>query len=1016
MAALQRHIFFLCILLVAGCLCGRAQQRDLSFVNYTTADGLADHAVLTMMQDSRGFMWLGTREGLSRFDGTRFRNFFNNQTDPHSLPGNYVSAIFERDAHTLLLLCDGKITLLDTRTFRFSRPALFFSRDIASVQSGDGRYFFAGRDTCFVTDPHLNLLETLVPPVSRPGEFMAGAPLDTGRWLLHSSRERWIYHRAARRYQRLQPALSLPEHQQIMRFLHFDPRTGWLFFSNYWSGLYALDTTGRVVRNWNAADASSGMMANDISFFLPAREGGYWAGSIYGGLSYLKDFSSPFRAYLPDDHNPLSLPSRQVFNACYDRFGNLWLATNAGLSRQGKNAGAVSFFSDRITGAPSGSVMVKLVKGSDGRIYSGVYSSRIAFSLDAEGGDMQRLPADDLMPLWDISRSGQDVIFSGAGHRVALYDTRRRQLRYSGVLHSLFPSSDLVVLSYLDRQGDQWYSGNNGGGLVRIPANGGSPQLYTKNGPAGKFSHGYYSVCAEDHAGNLWFGVNKSDKLLKWIRSENRFTETSLDTLPGIGRLKTSVINDLEFDGHHTLWIATDGTGIVAYNLDAHKARMYTMDNGLLSNYISSLVFDDRGRLWAGTLKGLNGLMPGQQQFAGFTKRNGLPADYFSEPCMLFDSSTRRLWLGSNNSLLSVFPDSLVNATVTEMPVFVDDWLVNDQLRIPVAGLTLRPQDNRLIFRYVAVDINGGTDVEYAYRLEGFNRDWVYAGSSREAGFMDLPPGTYHFRVKARHAGTSVWNEMQPAIHFTIDAPWYRKTGFILLLLMMAVAGLVLLIRAYLSRRLRAQKLLLEKELAVEQERIRMARELHDGLGSMLSGIKHSLSAIGNEATLTPEQHVKFDYTVGKLDDSIKDLRAVSHGMFSAELLEQGLEAALSNYCAATSATSGLPVTLECIGLQQEVIPGETAFHLFRMVQELLQNVVRHASATSAIVQVSCHEGMIALTVEDNGRGFDMAQLRSFRGIGLKNVESRVKSMKGRLDIRSQPGKGTSVLVEVPLH
>jgi signal transduction histidine kinase len=232
----------------------------------------------------------------------------------------------------------------------------------------------------------------------------------------------------------------------------------------------------------------------------------------------------------------------------------------------------------------------------------------------------------------------------------------------------------------------------------------------------------------------------------------------------------------------------------------------------------------------------------------------------------------------------------------------------------------------------------------------------------------------------------------------------------------MAAFAVAALVKIYLQKKLQKQKIQMEKELAVEQERIRMARELHDGLGSMLSGIKHSFSAIKNEISLNTAQQNKFDYTIDKLDDSIKDLRAVSHTMFSAELLEEGLEAAIRNYCTAVSTTADIKIAFENIMQQPTALKGEQAFHIFRVVQELVQNVVKHSKATEAIVQLSYNNGMLAVTVEDNGIGFNTSMQHSKNGIGLKNVESRIKMLHGKTDIQSQPGKGTSVFIEVPVH
>jgi signal transduction histidine kinase len=250
----------------------------------------------------------------------------------------------------------------------------------------------------------------------------------------------------------------------------------------------------------------------------------------------------------------------------------------------------------------------------------------------------------------------------------------------------------------------------------------------------------------------------------------------------------------------------------------------------------------------------------------------------------------------------------------------------------------------------------------------------------------------------------------------TVHTPWWQSWWFRLLLTVAVSSAVVLLIKTYLLRKLQKQRVLLEKELAVEQERIRMARELHDGLGSMLSGIKHSFSAIKNNLTLNNEQEGQFDYTIDKLDNSIKDLRAVSHTMFSAELLEQGLEAAIKNYCNAVTVTSKIKISFESIFQQPAGLSGEQAFHIFRVVQELVQNVIKHSNATEAIVQLSYDNKILAVTVEDNGIGFTVASLQGKTGIGLKNVESRIKMLHGKTDIQSTPGTGTSVFIEVPVR
>jgi len=206
----------------------------------------------------------------------------------------------------------------------------------------------------------------------------------------------------------------------------------------------------------------------------------------------------------------------------------------------------------------------------------------------------------------------------------------------------------------------------------------------------------------------------------------------------------------------------------------------------------------------------------------------------------------------------------------------------------------------------------------------------------------------------------------------------------------------------------------LEKELAIEQERTRMSRELHDGLGSMLSGIKHSFTAMRNQLELSDSESLKFHGNIDKLNESIKELRNISHSMASDSLLKYGLENSLRDYCRNTSEPGVLAISFTAIDTERIQLTEEQSFHIFRIVQELLQNILKHADAKQAILQISYNAKRLYIAVEDDGKGFEMNEIKHKKGLGLKNIETRVKILKGRMDLQSSSLKGTSVLIEMP--
>jgi signal transduction histidine kinase len=227
------------------------------------------------------------------------------------------------------------------------------------------------------------------------------------------------------------------------------------------------------------------------------------------------------------------------------------------------------------------------------------------------------------------------------------------------------------------------------------------------------------------------------------------------------------------------------------------------------------------------------------------------------------------------------------------------------------------------------------------------------------------------------------------------------------------LASLAVITFYFLYRRKKSNLLqFVAQKQAVEQERMRLARELHDGLGSMLSGIKHSFSSIKNNVQLDDKQNEDFDASIEKLNTSIKEIRNISHSMMDADsILENGLINALRDYCRNLNDTTGLSVVFEAVDLESFFFKEEQAFHILRIVQELLQNILKHAHATQAIVQVGKHSKQINITIEDNGIGFFEEEIALKKGIGLKNVTDRLKILKGKMDIKSKKSIGTSIFI-----
>jgi two-component system, NarL family, sensor kinase len=272
------------------------------------------------------------------------------------------------------------------------------------------------------------------------------------------------------------------------------------------------------------------------------------------------------------------------------------------------------------------------------------------------------------------------------------------------------------------------------------------------------------------------------------------------------------------------------------------------------------------------------------------------------------------------------------------------------------------------------------------------------------------------YQVQKKEASLAVQLKDIQEKKFTI---WFLLLGLVTLTIIS-----LLLYRNYRHKQklqqVKIEDLESEKQLAAteavlkgeEQERTRLAKDLHDGLGGMLSGIKHSLNSVKGTLNMSPDNAQVFERNIDMLDSSIKEMRRVAHNMMPEALVKFGLDAALKDFCNDINQSGALRVTYHSIGMDTTELDRTTSITIYRIVQELLNNIIKHAETPNAIVQVSKNRDIVSVTVEDDGKGFDTKILEYGGGIGWRNIQSRVDYLKGKLDVRSEHGKGTSVWIE----
>jgi two-component system, NarL family, sensor kinase len=240
-----------------------------------------------------------------------------------------------------------------------------------------------------------------------------------------------------------------------------------------------------------------------------------------------------------------------------------------------------------------------------------------------------------------------------------------------------------------------------------------------------------------------------------------------------------------------------------------------------------------------------------------------------------------------------------------------------------------------------------------------------------------------------------------------------------MLIAILCILGFLLYL-AYRHKQLRISELETEKQLAAteavlkgeEQERARMAKDLHDGLGGILSGLKYSLNNVRGNLIMTPDNAQAFERSLDMLDSSIGEMRRIAHNMLPEALITFGLDNALNGFCQDITNSGALQVHYQSIGVENIQLDQSKSITIYRIVQELLNNTLKHAAATQAIVQLTNTPEQLSITVEDDGKGFDYKAVKNSKGIGWKNIQNRVNLLNGKLDVDSSEN-GTSVLIEI---
>jgi signal transduction histidine kinase len=1001
------------------CVNGSAQLPDyVRFTNITAADGLPEETITSITQDHRGFLWLGSPEGLIRFDGMHFKTWHPNPADSTRFSSSQVLVIGEYTPGKILFMSGQTLWEINIRNLQLSQVPYFRSKNITTrpQRLGKNNWFVAGTDSLYITDEQLKPLYTLaIHPYFTFPAAISCFPLHDPYALVYEGVENKIYLLNYRSRELIPFTFDNSRLDNRSKFFiprAYDSSRQRLYLTAYFNGSFYCDLNLPLITAYQAM-AIPALPDGSVtkSMLLP---NGILLQGGHNGL-YLTDFVSTLHFTMQTAmDNPLH--NNNLLDIYLGKDSIIWLATMKGISSFRLPKPEINYLFRNLN-FKDNDELISIVKGADAHMYF-LNRNLGLFRFNRVSQIVKHIDSF-LVYSWAAVRHDKYILASGGGKQLLRYNTRTGKTDFPQYLKPFFtPTTDLITLVYKSSNGDMWFSCNGGAGIIRNPA--GTQQFiqYSRNNSPPSFSLGYVHSVAEDRRGNIWWGNNKNSILLMWDAVQEKFFEYPLQHLiPGLPYY--SGIQYLYADVSDQLWIALDMAALVKYDIRKKTALYIDINRGLPSNSVSAITADKKNRIWMKTKKGLCCYLPDDGRIIVFSTHDGFPETQFDSRGIFYDEEEDLLYIAARKSLSWFHPDTLLNKILSLKPaIYIDEIQVNGKPfyfseDVPVH---FKAHETNFTFGISAPDFSRNDQLIFQYRLNGKPDEWADLGSNRIITFHHLPHGKHQLYVRSGYRGADMWSEAATPFIFTIQTPWQKTWWFrtAAIIILIFVSGWI--IRLYYVRQLEKKQTLMEKEIAIEQERTKLARELHDGLGSMLSGIKHSFAAMLRQFHLTPEEENLFQSNLEKLNQSIVELRHISHNMASDALLKYGLEYSLRDYCNNLAASSGIPIRFHAVNTEHLKLKEEISFHIFRAVQELLQNIIKHAGATEVLVQLSSYSNRLDITVEDNGAGFNLPVARKQKSMGLKNLESRIDLLKGDMDYRTAPGQGTSVMITVPLN
>ena len=987
--------------------------QDLTVRVWSKQQGLPDNAVTAVLQTRDGYLWVGTAGGLARFDGVRFVPLQPVSEKTNDLMR--VTALCEDSTGRLWIGTqgDGLFVCSAGSITRYRADKNVLDDTINSIAEDSAGSLWLG------TPSGLNRLEK-----DRFVRFTSkdGLPSDSVS-SVHVARSGtvWITTRGGMcqfkngrifpfPFQTDSPGRN-PESLGV-----YEDRTGnlWAFGDTYLVNL----TEGKHLNHFGSGDNISSLR---IWSLCEGRHGELWIGTSGKGLY----------CFAGDKFSPINLRNggltSDVRALCEDREGNLWLGTyGGGLVRlQPRNVRVL----DASVGLPNRPT-VCLGLYPQGRACIGFDRGGLYVGTAERFDRLSGEAAEDLQNLISSIAIAPDSSLWVGTPGAGVYCVANQRAVHFGTADGL--SDDLVLAVALDDANAVWV-GTFSGGLNRI-----AESVVTNFGTsAGLPDRPITAILPAPH-GVLWLGYGDGTV----VRGEAGKFKTIIESAVLGGK----AIRALHQDSAGRVWLGTLGGQLAC--IVTGRYLNWDLNLNPADAAILGILSDDDGDLWVGTGKAIYHVLPADVRaaLAGQTpmrcqsvyEADAIPsvATSYGWPGAL-KSADGKLWFGMAGGVVTLDPRRLV-VDLTPLPVLIESVLVNGvaqpRLSAEMTGTTTNrvekpvrlPSDLRsLEIQFTALNFSDPEKIRFRHRLDGSDLDWVDGGAERRVPYGHLPYGSYTFRVQAGSGGA--WDPNSAAFSFVIPTPLWRTEWAMTIYVLAAVILVAGTARLVSNRRLRRRLAVLAQQQAMARERMRIAQDMHDEIGSKLTKISFMSERAKGELQGQEPVARKLNSIANTSRDLLQSLDEIVWAVNPHNDTLEHLAAYLGHYATEYLQNTSVDCELHIPqGLPHHPLSAEARHNLFLAFEEALNNALKHGRASRIRVDMRAGPGQFEINVGDNGCGFDVEAIVSARrdpaaplgkrvGNGMHNLQARLADVGGKCSIRSQPGQGTTVTLTVPL-